>query len=103
MNNFGYVYLLCDGDKFKIGMTRRHDITKRIAELQTGNSDTIWLNNYYETTHPFLVEKMMHTRYANSNVKNEWFNLTPSQVVNFKNECHECEKIIQALNDNPFI
>ena len=65
----GYVYLLCDGEKFKIGMTK-NKIEKRVAELQTGNPNEIWVHSYYETQYPLKIEKMMHGRHASSNVKN---------------------------------
>ena len=97
----GYVYLLCDGEKFKIGMTKQN-INKRIKELQTGNPNEIWLRSYYETNYPLKVEQMMHTKYKISNVKNEWFDLSVHQVLNFKNACNECEQIINSLKDNPF-
>ena len=103
MINRGFVYLLCDGDKFKIGMTKHKDINKRIQELQTGNPYEIWLRDYYETDNPLKIEKMMHARHASSNIKNEWFDLTAEEVINFKNECMQCEKILEALKDNPFI
>ena len=102
-SNRGYVYLLCDGEKFKIGMTRQNDINKRIKELQTGNPYEIWLHSYYETDNPLKIEKMMHGRHMSSNVKNEWFDMTVQEVYNFKNECEECERILEALKDNPFI
>lgn len=98
----GYVYLLCDGEKFKIGMTK-NKIEKRVAELQTGNPNEIWVHSYYETQYPLKIEKMMHGRHASSNVKNEWFDLSVSEVINFKNECKQCEDILKALRDNPFI
>ncbi len=98
----GYVYLLCDGEKFKIGMTK-NKIEKRVAELQTGNPNEIWVHSYYETQYPLKIEKMMHGRHASSNVKNEWFDLSVSEVINFKNECKQCEEILKALRDNPFI
>jgi hypothetical protein len=98
----GYVYLLCDGEKFKIGMTK-NKIEKRVAELQTGNPNEIWIHSYYETDNPRKLEKMLHARHATSNVKNEWFELTAYQVANFKNECKECENILKVLQDNPFI
>ena len=47
LNNRGFVYLLCDGEHFKIGMTKK-DIYKRISELQTGNPNEIWLHSYSE-------------------------------------------------------
>ena len=99
----GYVYLLCDGDRFKIGMTTRKDISKRIQELQTGNAFEIWLHTLYETDYPHIIEKMMHTRYASSNIKNEWFELSANQVLNFKSECSKCENLVHSMKDNPFI
>jgi hypothetical protein len=101
--NRGFVYLLCDGEKFKIGMTRQNDINKRIKELQTGNPNEIWLHSYYKTDYPLQIEKMMHGKHASSNIKNEWFDLSVKEVYNFKNECLECEKILEILKDNPFI
>lgn len=97
----GFVYLLCDGEKFKIGMTK-NKITKRILELQTGNPNEIWVRNYYETDYPAKIEKMMHVRHASSNVKNEWFDMTVDEVINFKNECKHCEDLIKPLLNNPF-
>lgn len=99
----GFVYLLCDGEKFKIGMTKKKNIDERIKELQTGNPYEIWLRSYYETDYPLKIEKMMHARHASSNVKNEWFDLSVTEVINFKNECKECERILESLKDNPFI
>jgi hypothetical protein len=99
----GFVYLLCDGKKFKIGVTKHKDINKRIKELQTGNPFEIWVRDYYQTNNPYKIEKMMHARHASSNVKNEWFDLNVSQVINFKNECKQCEEILKALEENPFI
>lgn len=98
----GFVYLLCDGEKFKIGMTRQSCIEKRISELQTGNPEEIFISSFYETEHPEKIEKMMHVKYGMSKYRNEWFNLTLDQVVNFKTECNKCEKTIELMKDNPF-
>ena len=103
LNNKGFVYLLCDGEKFKIGMTRQKDINKRIKELQTGNPYEIWLHSYYETEYPSKIEKMMHARHMLSNIKNEWFDLTVEQVIEFKNNCKKCEDLLKSLKDNPYI
>ena len=98
----GYVYLLCDGERFKIGMTKQKDIHKRILELQTGNPDEIFLLSYYETEYPYKIEQMMHRRYKSAQIKNEWFDLNAHQVLHFKDECTKCENIINQLKDNPF-
>lgn len=100
----GSVYLLGDSEKegfFKIGVTRG-DIEKRIKKLQTGNGGKIYLVSYYETEHPFLMEKMLHTKFFVDNVLNEWFSLTTEDVVNFKKYCDEIQKNIDALKDNYF-
>lgn len=98
----GFVYLLCDGERFKIGMTKQKTIEKRIAELQTGNPNEIFISTYHKTEYPEKVEKMMHGRYSHSNVRNEWFDLNVEQVLKFNEECEKCEKIINALKNNPF-
>lgn len=99
----GFVYLLCDGEKFKIGMTKQNDIHKRIAELQTGNPNEIFISAYHKTEYPYKIEQMMHFKYQSSKVKNEWFNLSLEQVINFQKKCNECEKLLQILKDNPFV
>jgi len=98
----GYVYLLCDGEKFKIGMTRQKDIHKRISELQTGNPNEIYMMSYYHTDYPYRVEQLMHNKYYKNNIKNEWFDMTAQDVVNFKNNCAYYENIISKMTDNPF-
>lgn len=97
----GFVYLLCDGEHFKIGMTKQN-ICKRISELQTGNPNEIFISSYYETNYPYKIEQMMHIKYNLSKIKNEWFDLTLEQVIKFKDNCKECENIIKSLVDNPF-
>lgn len=97
----GSVYLLTDGECFKIGVTRG-DVYKRITKLQTGNPYDIKLIDFYETNYPFKIEKMLHKRYGKNNVNNEWFFLEKNDVLSFKNNCKKCEEIIAALKDNPF-
>lgn len=98
----GFVYLLCDGEHFKIGMTKS-TIEKRISQLQTGNSNEIYISSYHQTNYPYKIEQMMHIKYGSSRVKNEWFDLTVEQVVNFRKYCDECEATLEVLKDNPFI
>ena len=100
----GSVYLLGDTEQegiYKIGVTRG-DINKRIKKLQTGNSSEIYLVSYYETEHPFLMEKMLHNKYFSNKVLNEWFALKEEEVINFKKSCEEFQDIITSLKDNPF-
>lgn len=99
----GYVYLLCDGEKFKIGMTNQKNIHNRISELQTGNPNEIFLSAYYKTENPYIVEQYMHRKYFNKNVKNEWFDLEANDIINFKSNCEKYDKLMQkTMIDNPF-
>ena len=101
MNSKGYVYLICDGQYFKIGVTKS-DIKKRLEKLQTGNPDELWIRDYYETEMPFKIENGLHKKYFNKKIKNEWFDLSVDDVNNFKKTCKEIETIMDCLKDNPF-
>lgn len=55
-----FVYLLGDSghdNTFKIGVTRS-GIEKRIKQLQTGNSNEIYLVDFFETKYPFFFRKV---------------------------------------------
>lgn len=100
----GYVYLLGDWEKdgaYKIGVTRG-DVEKRIKKLQTGNCGKIYLVSTYETNNPFLMESMLHSRYAGRKILNEWFELTADEVIEFQKTCKEVQDTIDALKDNYF-
>jgi hypothetical protein len=103
MKNEGYIYLICDNlnNKYKIGMTKG-DINKRMKQLQTGNSNELFIHSYYKTKYPFRLEKILHNKFTNYNTLNEWFELPDSDVINFSNSCKEQEDIILSLLDNPF-
>lgn len=98
----GIVYLICDGEKFKIGVTTGK-IEKRLRELQTGNPNELWVSHYYETETPFRLEQMLHTKFHTTNVKNEWFDLDAYSVVHFCEICETTQKIIDCMKNNPYI
>ena len=101
----GYVYLIGEIDnkgKYKIGSTKAKDVNKRLKQLQTGNSSELFIKEYYETEHPFKLEKMLHNHFKSSNLIGEWFELSESDTEAFRGVCEEKEKIISSLKDNPF-
>ena len=101
----GYVYLLGDsGQKnlYKIGVTKGK-IEKRIKQLQTGNSNEIYLVNFFETKYPFYMERILHSKYQLSKVKNEWFFLSDKDVNDFISSCTLIEENTKAIKDNPFV
>lgn len=100
----GVVYLLGDGEKegvYKIGVTTGK-IENRIKKLQTGNSGKIYLINSYNTDHPFIMEKMLHTKYFADRSLGEWFELPFNEVVKFSETCEKMQKTINALKENYF-
>lgn len=103
MTKKGYIYLLCDNknDSFKIGKTKK-SIEKRIKELQTGNSNELFIVNYHETNYPSLVENMLHKHFSEKQILNEWYQLSDEDVAKFLNICDKIEDNIKILSNNPF-
>ena len=100
----GVVYLLGDNLKegyYKIGVTRG-SVESRIKKLQTGNAGEIYLVNTFQTEHPFVLEKMLHTRFFEDKRLGEWFELTDDEVIDFTKTCEKLQKNIDALKDNYF-
>jgi len=100
----GVVYLLGDSGKegeYKIGVTTGK-IENRIKKLQTGNSGKIYLINSYNTDHPFIMEKMLHTKYFADRSLGEWFELPFDEVVKFSETCEKMQNTINALKENYF-
>lgn len=101
-----FVYLIKEDNNtnnYKIGVTKAHDINKRMKKLQTGNSSQLILADYYTTNNPFKLETVLHKYFANKHVLNEWFELSDDDVKNFHTICDKYEKIFQSLKDNPFL
>lgn len=100
----GYVYLIGDKDRFnhyKIGATRGN-VNKRLKTLQTGNSGELFLENSYETKHPFIIENILHNRLEYKKTLNEWFELDLKDVIEFENMCSSIEETIEVMKENPF-
>lgn len=101
----GYVYLIGELDnpsRFKIGVTNKKDVESRLSELQTGNSESLYLCNSHPTEYPFIIEKMLHRHFNSHRLINEWFELDENEVKGFKDTCDKYEMICQSLKDNPF-
>lgn len=104
MEKKGYVYLLADSEKdniYKIGVTKG-TIERRIKKLQTGNSGEIYICSYFQTEHPFFIEKHLHKKYFGNRVMNEWFELSPEQALNFIEDCKNIDMLTEIMKDNTF-
>lgn len=104
MPKSGFVYLISDLEQpniYKIGVTTGQ-IEKRMSKLQTGNSSELNICRFFKTDYPFKIENMMHRKYFSKKVKNEWFELSDEEALNFNDDCRRFENIILSLKDNPF-
>ena len=100
----GLVYLLGDKSKecvYKIGVTNGK-IENRMKKLQTGNSGELYLIDTFDTNHPFVLEKMLHTKYFSYKETGEWYMLPDKEVINFTDTCKTLQKSIDALKENYF-
>ena len=100
-----FVYLIGEvnnDNKYKIGVTKKKNINERKKELQTGNSDELYIKNVFETKYPYKLEKMLHRHFYDKNILNEWFNLSKDDVNSFNDICLKYENILLSLKDNPF-
>ena len=98
-----FVYLIGstnDDNFWKIGVTTKKSIDGRLKELQTGNAENLFVKDFFETPKPFMIEKMMHNRFRDKNVLNEWFALTKDDVRDFRKNCQFYQDTIDALKDN---
>lgn len=105
IKNMGFIYLIGEVDNsntFKIGVTKKQNIEERKKELQTGNSNELYINQYFETKYPYKIEKMLHMHFYDKKLINEWFSLDNDDIKSFKETCNYYEEICNALKDNPF-
>lgn len=101
----GYVYLLLEVDKdgferHKIGITK-NSVEKRLAQLQTGNSNKISILHVYQSTNYKKIEKWLHNEFIpkKTEAENEWFTLDDDDVIGFNILCNKADKTINFLKE----
>ena len=68
--------------RYKIGMTQNDRSTyDRIIEHQTGNPNRLFIHGIVWCEASYLVEKMMHNQWNANRIGQEWFTLTPAELV----------------------
>lgn len=100
-----FVYLIGennDENSYKIGVTKKKEISDRIGELQTGNSNELFIKDCFETKYPYKLEKMLHRHFFDKHIINEWFKLNNDDVKSFKEICKKYDTILDSLKSNPF-
>lgn len=85
MNESGYVYIIQDGQFFKIGSTKNNP-HKRLAELQTGNPRELRMHYWARLSNYKGWEIHLHERLSEfGHIRGEWF-LPPRWAID---ECVE--------------
>lgn len=88
----GYVYLMQRNDAkiYKLGATK--NISRRKYQLQRNyRVDLHVIHSFFAGERYFDAEDVLHKRYAESRIRDDWFNLTDKEVADFKT--------IQSLDD----
>ena len=88
-----YLYLIEAGNgAVKIGISANPK--KRLDDLQTANSSRLKLRAIAEPSEPKKMEKTLHEKYEEANVRGEWFNLSESDIgsiIEFVDPCAEVD------------
>lgn len=94
------IYLIKSLDEscYKIGVSKNP--TKRIRQLQTGNSYELELIYEYKTENAYKIESILHRRYSHLNKNKEWFDLSILEEVSFLSECMRIENDLKILIDS---
>lgn len=97
----GTVYLVYNGEFYKIGITKRL-LSERIKTLQTGSSKEIILINSYESSNYRKIETLFHQHHRRKRMIGEWFDLDLNDVNNFTDMAIKFDTTCDVLKDNPF-
>jgi len=100
-----YIYLIQSLEEgyYKIGISKNP--SKRIEQLQTGNSSKLKLVEVYQSEKADKVERILQRRYSHFHKNGEWFELSIGQEVSFRKDCQLIEETLGFLekNNNVFI
>lgn len=75
----GKVYIVRAGQYYKIGITQG-DVSRRVAQLQTGSPHKIHVIRVIETDHPRDLERDLHEMLRHKRVEGEWFKLSEAEL-----------------------
>lgn len=95
-----YIYLIqsLENSYYKIGISKHP--TKRLQQLQTGNSSQLKLVETYQSEYAEKIERTLQRRYSYLRKEGEWFDMGISNEVSFLNECKQIEEILNLLEKN---
>lgn len=80
-----YLYLVRCNEYYKIGIA--NDVDSRMAALQIGNPYPLALEACFGFPNAEIVERALHQKFSQNNVRGEWFILTGKLVTEYKHLC----------------
>ena len=78
VNGFVYLIKIKDKNKYKIGLTS--NLKQRISSLSNQNPFEIKLITAIENNDIYKLESELHKKFADKNIKGEWFELSQKDV-----------------------
>lgn len=82
-----FIYLLSDGDRFKVGIT--NNLERRLSQCQTGNSRTLFyvcVGRRRNKQTALYVEKSIHRGLKQYRLAGEWFALNDALIERVRRE-----------------
>lgn len=77
-----YIYLITDGNFFKVGVAK--NVEDRLHGLQLGNPNKLSVFCYACTTESKKVERYLHKRYKHKLIHREWFSFKIDELNEIK-------------------
>lgn len=78
---------------YKIGFTKRHPF-KRVSNIQTNIPQKLQLLKWMPTNHGMKLEKALHNKFSDKQLKGEWFQLDANDIENFEQTCQMLENAL---------
>lgn len=82
-SEIGSIYLLTDGDIYKIGKSKVPQL--RFQQIKSGYGKPLSMVFHHEVKRFHIVETDLHKKFKKKNVRGEWFRLTDNDVKSIKN------------------
>ena len=82
---------------YKIGITGRTGVAKRLREHKTSNPDELEVIYQFQTKYGEVVEHAIQNHYNSSRLNGEWFEIDFLEVDNFLSICEKTERNIGIL------
>ena len=100
-----FVYLIRSDEDglYKVGISKSP--SKRLEQLQTGNSSKLTLIETFKSDHARKIEQGIHNFFRSMKIHGEWFEISMNEVVMFNEYCKRIDSTISHLKKsyNPFI